>query len=71
MPDSKGRQSILNVHARNKKLGEDIDLKEIALRTPGFSGADLANLLNEAAILTGRRNKEAISQREIDDSIDR
>jgi cell division protease FtsH len=71
VPDQKGRLSILGVHSRNKRLGEDIDLKEIALRTPGFSGADLANLLNEAAILTGRRNKDAISQREIDDSIDR
>lgn len=71
VPDQKGRLEILRVHARNKRLGEDIDLKEIALRTPGFSGADLSNLMNEAAILTGRRNKEAISQREIDDSIDR
>lgn len=71
VPDQKGRLEILRVHARNKRLGEDIDLKEIALRTPGFSGADLSNLMNEAAILTGRRNKDAISQREIDDSIDR
>lgn len=71
VPDQKGRLEILRVHSRNKRLGEDIDLKEIALRTPGFSGADLSNLMNEAAILTGRRNKEAISQREIDDSIDR
>jgi cell division protease FtsH len=71
VPDQKGRLSILQVHSRNKKLGEDIDLNEIALRTPGFSGADLSNLMNEAAILTGRRNKEAISQTEIDDSIDR
>ena len=71
VPDQKGRLEILRVHSRNKRLGEDIDLKEIALRTPGFSGADLSNLLNEAAILTGRRNKEGISQREIDDSIDR
>ena len=71
VPDQKGRLSILGVHSRNKTLGEDIDLKEIALRTPGFSGADLSNLLNEAAILTGRRNKAAISQKEIDDSIDR
>lgn len=71
VPDQNGRLSILKVHSRNKRLGDDIDLKEIALRTPGFSGADLANLMNEAAILTGRRNKDAISQREIDDSIDR
>lgn len=47
MPDVKGRTEILNVHARNKKLAEEVDLKEVALRTPGFSGADLANLLNE------------------------
>ncbi|KAL4856478.1 ATP-dependent zinc metalloprotease FTSH 2 [Chlorella vulgaris] len=70
-PDQKGRLEILKVHGRNKKFEDDLDLKEIALRTPGFSGADLANLLNEAAILTGRRNKDGISQREIDDSIDR
>lgn len=47
MPDQKGRLEILNVHARNKKLGEDVDLKEVASRCPGFTGADLANLLNE------------------------
>lgn len=71
VPDQKGRLSILNVHARNKRLEAELDLKEIALRTPGFSGADLANLLNEAAILAGRRNRDGISQKEIDDSIDR
>mmetsp|Transcript_4988 Transcript_4988/g.9895 ORF Transcript_4988/g.9895 Transcript_4988/m.9895 type:complete len:690 (+) Transcript_4988:73-2142(+) len=71
VPDQGGRLSILQVHARNKKLGDDLDLKEVALRTPGFSGADLSNLMNEAAILAGRRNKESISQAEIDDSIDR
>ncbi|KAK9862016.1 hypothetical protein WJX84_010415 [Apatococcus fuscideae] len=71
VPDQKGRLEILNVHARNKKLGEDISLEQIALRTPGFSGADLANLLNEAAILTGRRGKTAMSLSEIDDSVDR
>jgi cell division protease FtsH len=59
------------VHAKNKRLGDDIDIPIIAKRTPGFSGADLANLLNEAAILTGRRGKEAISLLEIDDSVDR
>ena len=47
VPDMKGRTEILNVHARNKKLSEEVDLKQIAMRTPGFSGADLANLLNE------------------------
>eukprot|EP00873_Tetraselmis_striata_P011699 jgi/Tetstr1/431963/TSEL_021440.t1 len=71
VPDQKGRREILNVHARNKKLLDDVSLDTIALRTPGFSGADLANLLNEAAILTGRRNKDGISLKEIDDSIDR
>lgn len=57
VPDQKGRLAILNVHARNKKLAEGVELGEVALRTPGFAGADLANLLNEAAILTGRRSK--------------
>jgi cell division protease FtsH len=71
VPDAKGRLEILKVHARNKKLGDEVDLKEVAQRTPGFSGADLANLLNEAAILTGRRNKTAITDSEIDDSVDR
>mmetsp|Transcript_11925 Transcript_11925/g.32591 ORF Transcript_11925/g.32591 Transcript_11925/m.32591 type:complete len:707 (-) Transcript_11925:593-2713(-) len=71
VPDQKGRLAILQVHARNKKLAEDVDLQEVALRTPGFAGADLANLLNEAAILTGRRSKAAITNTEIDDSIDR
>jgi len=70
-PDVNGRIEILNVHARNKKLGDDISLDAIARRTPGFSGADLANLLNEAAILTARRRKDAISNLEIDDAVDR
>ncbi|BDA40117.1 ATP-dependent zinc metalloprotease FtsH2 [Candidatus Atelocyanobacterium thalassae] len=70
-PDFKGRVEILEVHARNKKLAHDVSLKSVARRTPGFSGADLANLLNEAAILTARRRKEAITILEIDDSIDR
>ncbi len=70
-PDVNGRIEILNVHARNKKLGEDVSLEAIARRTPGFSGADLANLLNEAAILTARRRKDAISNLEIDDAVDR
>ncbi len=70
-PDIKGRLEILNVHARNKKLAEDISLDQIARRTPGFSGADLSNLLNEAAILTARRRKEAITMLEIDDAVDR
>jgi cell division protease FtsH len=70
-PDINGRIEILNVHARNKKLGEDISLEVIARRTPGFSGADLANLLNEAAIMTARRRKDAITMLEIDDAVDR
>jgi len=70
-PDFKGRQEILNVHARNKKLSPTVSLEAIARRTPGFSGADLANLLNEAAILTARRRKEAITLLEIDDAVDR
>jgi cell division protease FtsH len=70
-PDVKGRIEILNVHARNKKLGEGVSLEAIARRTPGFSGADLANLLNEAAIMTARRRKDAITNLEIDDAVDR
>jgi cell division protease FtsH len=71
VPDVKGRLEVLQVHARNKKLAEDISLDAIARRTPGFSGADLANLLNEAAILTARRRKEAVTMSEIDDAVDR
>jgi cell division protease FtsH len=70
-PDVAGRIEILNVHARNKKLGEGVSLEAIARRTPGFSGADLANLLNEAAIMTARRRKDAITNLEIDDAVDR
>ena len=71
VPDVKGRLAILNVHSKNKKVNPEISLSEVAKRVPGFSGADLANLMNEAAILTGRRNKDSISALEIDDSIDR
>nr|YP_009488687.1 ATP-dependent zinc metalloprotease FtsH [Grateloupia filicina]AWD77267.1 ATP-dependent zinc metalloprotease FtsH [Grateloupia filicina]BCB15003.1 ATP-dependent zinc metalloprotease FtsH [Grateloupia asiatica] len=71
VPDFKGRLAILNVHARNKKMDDSISLSMIARRTPGFSGADLANLLNEAAILTARRRKKAITLNEVDASIDR
>ncbi|CAA6656137.1 unnamed protein product [Spirodela intermedia] len=71
VPDVRGRTEILKVHANNKKFDGDISLEVIAMRTPGFSGADLANLLNEAAILAGRRGKTAISSKEVDDSIDR
>ena len=70
-PDIKGRLSIMEVHSRNKKLAEDVSLEVIARRTPGFTGADLANLLNEAAILTARRRKEATTLAEIDDAVDR
>ncbi|HIK05406.1 MAG TPA: ATP-dependent zinc metalloprotease FtsH [Trichormus sp. M33_DOE_039] len=70
-PDLKGRSEILTVHARNKKIDPSVSLEAIARRTPGFTGADLANLLNEAAILTARRRKEAITILEIDDAVDR
>jgi cell division protease FtsH len=71
VPDVRGRTEILKVHANNKKFDSDVSLEIVAMRTPGFSGADLANLLNEAAILAGRRGKSGISSKEIDDSIDR
>jgi cell division protease FtsH len=71
LPDRKGRLKILEVHARNKKLADEVDLEKIARQTPGFSGAELANLLNEAAILTARRRKDAVTMLEIDDAIDR
>ncbi|MDB9447260.1 ATP-dependent zinc metalloprotease FtsH2 [Anabaena sp. CS-542/02] len=70
-PDIKGRLEVLQVHSRNKKLDPTVSLEVIARRTPGFTGADLANLLNEAAILTARRRKEAITLSEIDDAVDR
>jgi cell division protease FtsH len=70
-PDLKGRIGILDVHARNKKLAPEISIEAIARRTPGFTGADLANLLNEAAILTARRRKEAITMMEVNDAVDR
>ncbi|MEM8638433.1 MAG: ATP-dependent zinc metalloprotease FtsH [Cyanobacteria bacterium P01_G01_bin.54] len=71
LPDRKGRLKILEVHARTKKLTDDVSLELLARRTPGLSGAELANLLNEAAILTARRRKEEIGQSEIDDALDR
>ncbi len=71
LPSYKGRLGILEVHARNKKLDDEVALDMIARRTPGFSGADLANLLNEAAILTARRRKDTISNLEVNDAIDR
>ncbi|KAL6558296.1 ATP-dependent zinc metalloprotease FTSH 2, chloroplastic [Orobanche minor] len=63
VPDIRGRIEILKVHASNKKFDSDVSLEVIAMRTPGFSGADLANLLNEAAILSGRRGMTAISSK--------
>jgi cell division protease FtsH len=71
LPSYKGRLQILEVHARNKKLASEVSLEAVARRTPGFSGAELANLLNEAAILTARRRKDAVTPLEIDDAIDR
>jgi cell division protease FtsH len=70
-PDRKGRLAILTVHSRDKKVDPEVDLEAIARRTPGFTGADLANLMNEAAIFTARRRKEAITMAEINDAIDR
>ena len=71
LPDLNGRKAILAVHARNKKLADDVDLEALARRTPGFSGADLENVLNEAAILTVRENKQIIGLSELDEAIDR
>jgi cell division protease FtsH len=71
VPNLNGRLAILHVHAKNKKIDPNVSIQTIARRTPGFSGADLANLLNEAAILTARRRKEAITISELDASIDR
>ncbi|MBD1823310.1 ATP-dependent metallopeptidase FtsH/Yme1/Tma family protein [Cyanobacteria bacterium FACHB-DQ100] len=70
-PDYAGRLEVLNVHARGKTLSKDVDLEKIARRTPGFTGADLSNLLNEAAILAARRNLTEVSMDEINDAIDR
>lgn len=70
-PDVKGREAVLQVHARNKPLDEHVDLKSIAQRTPGFSGADLENLLNEAALVAARRNKKKIDMSDIDEATDR
>ena len=70
-PDVKGREAVLKVHARNKPLDESVDLKTIAMRTPGFSGADLENLLNEAALVAARANKKKIDMRDIDEATDR
>ena len=71
LPDIRGREEILAVHAKNKKLASDVTLKNLAKRTPGFSGADLENLLNEAALLAVRRDKNAITMHEVDEATDR
>ena len=70
-PDVRGREAILKVHARNKHLEQGVKLGDIAARTPGFSGADLENVLNEAALLTARGNRKVISMKDIDEAIDR
>lgn len=70
-PDLKGREAILKVHAKNKPMVPDVDLAAIAKRTPGFTGADLANVLNEAALLTARHNADLIDNRALDEAIDR
>ena len=69
LPDIKGREEILKIHARNKPLAEDVDLGQVAKGTPGFTGADLENLLNEAALLTGRQDKVAIDKACIDEAV--
>ncbi len=70
-PDLKGREAILEVHAKGKPLEEEIDLEALARQTPGFTGADLANLINEAALLSARRDKQLISMAELEEAIDR
>ncbi|WP_414054686.1 ATP-dependent zinc metalloprotease FtsH [Macrococcus equi] len=70
-PDVKGREAVLRVHARNKPLDETVDLKALSQRTPGFSGADLENLLNEAALVAARQGKTKIDMRDIDEATDR
>lgn len=71
LPDIKGREAILQVHARNKKLASDVSLANLAKRTPGFSGADLANVLNEGAILAVRKNEAKVTMTDLDEAIDR
>lgn len=70
-PDLKGREDILKIHSKNVKLGADVELKVLAARTPGFVGADLANVVNEAALLSARRDKEAVTMAEFEEAIDR
>ena len=70
-PDVRGRERILQVHAKDKPIGSDVDLKRIAQLTPGFTGADLMNLMNESALLTARRGKKIITMREVNESMER
>lgn len=70
-PDIKGREEILKIHAKNKPLGSEVNLQQLAQRTPGFSGADLANIMNEAALLAARKSKDCIGQAEIAEAIER
>ncbi|AFY49317.1 ATP-dependent metalloprotease FtsH [Nostoc sp. PCC 7524] len=70
-PDKIGREAILNVHARNVKLADDVDLGNIAIKTPGFAGADLANLVNEAALLAARQNRQAVVMADFNEAIER
>ena len=71
LPTLKDRLEILKIHARDKPLSENVDLEEVARGTPGFSGADLENLLNEAALLAARRNKDRLDQKDMDDAVDK
>jgi cell division protease FtsH len=70
-PDKRGREKILRIHAKNVKVGPDVDLKAVAARTPGFAGADLANVVNEAALLAARRNKNQVTRFEFEEAIER
>ena len=70
-PDKRGREKILQIHAKNVKLSQDVDLRSIAARTPGFAGADLANVVNEAALLAARRNKNAVGRADFEEAIER
>ncbi len=70
-PDKRGRERILQIHARNVKLGPDVDLRALAARTPGFAGADLANVVNEAALLAARRNKNSVTRSELEEAVER
>src|SRR5262249_21548031 len=70
-PDKRGREKILEIHSREVKLGPDVDLRSIAARTPGFAGADLANVVNEAALLAARKNHEAVLSSDFEEAIER